>query len=78
MTASERSRGHLDRTPSVWEVKLQSPDGATITEKVEAFWAPTFEGVKEAVATAARCKAWLRNKKKVQFVAVSEPTLVSD
>lgn len=59
-----------------WEVELQSPDGKTITEKVRAFWSPAYEGVKDGIALAARCKATIRNKGKVQFQAVSEPKLL--
>lgn len=65
------------RTPKVWEVKLQSPDGKEITEKVESYWDPEFEGVKESIAFAARCKAWIRNKKKIEFQVLGEPKLVT-
>ena len=66
----------LDRKPFQWEVKLQAQDGKELTEKVEAYWSPEFEGVKESVALAARCKAWLRNKKKVTFQVLGEPKLL--
>lgn len=62
-----------DRKPNVWEVELQSPDGATRTEKVHSFWSPLFDGVKHDIATAARCAATIRNKGKVQFEVISEP-----
>ena len=65
-----------DRRPFIWEVKVQSPDAKEYTEKVSAFWSPSFEGVKEAIALAARCKATIRNKGKVQFQALGEPTLL--
>lgn len=67
----------LDRTPKVWEVTLQKPDGSTMIEKVETYWSSTFEGVKDSVAHAARAAAWLRNKKKLQFQVVGEPKLVT-
>lgn len=66
-----------ERKPFIWEVKLQSAgDGETITEKVSAFWSPAFEGTKESIALAARCKAAIRNKGKVQFQALGEPKLL--
>lgn len=65
-----------ERQPFIWEVKLQSQDGQEITEKVSAFWSPAYEGVKESIALAARCKAWLRNKKKVTFQVLGEPKLL--
>lgn len=65
-----------ERKPFVWEVDLQSQDGQTITEKVHAFWSPVFDGVKESIALAARCKATIRNKGKVQFQAIGEPKLL--
>lgn len=66
-----------DRKPFVWEVKLQAAgDGETIVEKVSAFWSPVHEGVKESIALAARCKATIRNKGKVQFQALGEPKLL--
>lgn len=66
-----------ERKPFEWEVELQSgADGKTITEKVLAFWSPTCEGIKESIALAARCKATIRNKGKVQFQAVGEPKLL--
>lgn len=64
------------RTPKEWKVKLQSKDGQTIVETVKAFWDPKFEGVKESVALAARCQAWVRSKKKVAYQALGEPELV--
>lgn len=67
-----------ERKKFTWEVKLQaSNDGSTITEKVEAYWSPKYEGIKEAVAHAARMKAWFRNKKKIDFKAIDEPKLVT-
>lgn len=65
-----------DRKPFEWEVQLQSQDGKLITEKVSAFWSPDFEGIKADIGVAARCKAWLRNKKKVTFQVVGEPKLI--
>lgn len=65
-----------DRKPFEWEVQLQSQDGKQITEKVRAFWSPEYDGVKESIALAARCKAWLRNKKKVTFQVLGEPKLI--
>lgn len=65
-----------DRKPFEWEVKLQSPDGKEITEKVLAFWSPTYEGVKESIALIARLKAWIRNKKKIEFQVLGEPKLL--
>lgn len=65
-----------ERKPHVWEVKLQAKDGETYTEKVSAFWSPVFEGVKESIALAARCQATIRNKGKVQFQVLGEPTLL--
>lgn len=67
----------FERTPREWSVKLQGNDGSTVTETVKAFWSPTFEGVKESIAVAARCKAWLRSKKKIAYQAVGEPELVA-
>lgn len=67
----------FERQPFVWEVELQSQDGKTITEKVQAFWSPAFDGVKESIALAARCKATLRNKaNKIQFQVLGEPKLL--
>jgi len=66
----------LNRQAFQWEVQLQSPDGKEITEKVEAYWSPDYDGVKESIALAARCKAWLRNKKKVTFEVLGEPKLI--
>lgn len=66
----------FDRKHFVWEVKLQSPDGKTMAEKVSAFWTPDFEGVKESIGLAARCKAAIRNKGKVQFQTLGEPKLL--
>lgn len=66
----------LDRQPFVWEVELQAKDGQTTKEKVQAFWSPVFEGVKESIALAARCQATIRNKGKVQFQALGEPKLL--
>lgn len=65
------------RTPKEWKVKLQASDGKVIEETVKVFWDSAFEGVKESVALAARCKAWLRNNKKVPFQAVGTPELVA-
>lgn len=66
-----------ERQPFVWEVDLQSSaDGKTITEKVQAFWSPTSDGIKESIALAARCKATIRNKGKLQFQAIGEPKLL--
>lgn len=65
-----------DRKPFEWSVKLQSQDGKELTEKVTAFWSPAYEGIKESIALAARCKAWLRNKKKVNFQVIGEPELI--
>jgi hypothetical protein len=65
-----------DRKPFEWEVTLQKPDGDTMIEKVTAFWSPTYEGVKESIALAARLKAWIRNKKKVEFQVLGEPKLL--
>lgn len=66
-----------ERKPFIWEVKLQAAEGGeTYTEKVSAFWAPVFEGVKESIALAARCQATIRNKGKVQFQAIGEPKLL--
>lgn len=67
----------FERTKFKWTVKLQSPDGQTIDEPVETHWSPSYEGVKESVAMAARMSAWIRNKKKVEFRAIGEPELVS-
>lgn len=67
-----------ERTPFKWEVELQSPDGKTIIEKVEAHWSPTFEGIKDAIAHAARMKAWIRNKRKIDFKVLGEPKLVTE
>lgn len=67
----------FERKPFVWEVKLQGgTDGKTIVEKVHSFWSPKFEGVKESIALAARCKATIRNKGKAQFQAIGEPKLL--
>ena len=67
----------IERRPFEWEVDLQSSaDGKTITEKVFAYWSPTFDGIKDSIALAARCKATIRNKGKVQFQAVGEPKLI--
>lgn len=66
----------FERKPHIWEVKLQSPDGKEYTEKVSAYWSPTFEGVKDAVALAARCAATIRNKGKVQFQVLGTPALL--
>lgn len=65
-----------ERKPFVWECKIQAPDGKEYTEKVTAFWDPAFDGVKESIALAARCKAWFRNKKKIQFKSLGEPQLL--
>lgn len=66
-----------ERKPFEWEVELQSgTDGKTITEKVFAFWSPNSDGIKESIALAARCKATLRNKSKIQFQAVGDPKLL--
>jgi hypothetical protein len=65
-----------ERKPFVWEVELQKPDGKTITEKVHAHWSPDFDGVKESVSLAARCKATIRNQGNVQFQAIGEPKLL--
>jgi hypothetical protein len=65
-----------DRKPFEWEVKLQSPDGKEITEKVLAFWSPSYDGVKESIALAARLKAWIRNKKKIEFQVLGDPVLI--
>lgn len=65
-----------ERTPSDWEVQLQSPDGKVMTEKVSAYWSPDYDGVKESVAIAGRCKAWLRNKKKIDFQIIGEAKLI--
>lgn len=64
------------RTKFKWKVKLQSPTGQTSDELVEAYWSPSFEGVKERVVLAARCQAWLRSKKKVTYQVLGEPELV--
>lgn len=64
------------RQPFEWEVTLQSKDGKEITEKVQAHWSPTFDGVKESIALAARLKAWIRNKKNVEFAVLGEPKLL--
>lgn len=67
----------VERKPFIWEVELQGGnDGKTIKEKVQAFWSPTYDGVKESIALAARCKATIRNKGKVQFQALGEPKLL--
>lgn len=66
----------FERKPFVWEVELQASNGETVTEKVQAFWSPLFDGVKESIALAARCKATVRNKGKLQFQALSEPKLL--
>lgn len=66
-----------ERKPYVWEVQLQASNGETVTEKVSAFWSPVFDGVKESIALAARCKATIRNKKEgLQFQALGEPKLL--
>lgn len=65
-----------ERRPFVWEVRLQAQDGKDYTEKVQSFWSPTYEGVKESIALAARLKAWIRNKKKVEFQVLSDPVLL--
>jgi len=64
------------RQPFVWEVTLQAQDGKEYTEKVSAFWSPSFDGVKESIALAARLKAWIRNKRKVEFAVLGEPKLL--
>lgn len=64
------------RRPFVWEVKLQAKDGKEYVEKVQAYWSPTFDGVKESIALAARLKAWIRNKRKIEFAVIGEPTLL--
>lgn len=67
----------FERTPNVWEVTLQKPDGTTSIEKVRSFWDPEFAGTKADIATAGRCKAVIRNKGKVDFKNVNtEPVLV--
>ena len=66
----------FERKPFVWEVELQSQDGQTIKEKVQAFWSPVFDGVKESIALAASCKATLRQKGNVQFQVLGEPKLL--
>jgi len=66
----------FERKPHIWEVELQTPEGKTTTEKVSAYWSPTFDGIKESVANAARCAATIRNKGKVQFQVIKEPTLI--
>ncbi len=65
-----------ERKPHIWEVTLHTQDGKEHTEKVTAFWSPLYDGVKESVALAARCKATIRNKGKVQFQALGEPKLL--
>lgn len=65
-----------DRKPFEWEVPLQAKDGKTYMEKVSAFWSPDFDGVKDSIAIAARCKAWIRNKKNVEFQIIGEPKLL--
>lgn len=67
-----------DREKFTWEVTLQPPTGETIVEKVSNYWSPSYEGIKEAIGHAARCAAWLRNKKKLDFQVIGEPKLVSD
>lgn len=64
------------RTPKEWKVKLQSKDGKQITETVKSFWTPDFEGVKDSIALAARCKARIRNENKFEFQSIGEPELV--
>lgn len=66
----------FNRQPFEWEVKLQSKDGKQLDEKVLSYWSPTADGVKERIALAARLKAWIRNKKKVEFVVLGEPVLL--
>lgn len=66
----------FERKPFVWEVKLQAVGGETITEKVQAFWSPKFDGVKESIAKAARFKALRRQKDKVDFQVLGEPKLL--
>lgn len=66
-----------ERTKSEWEVKLQSPDGKTYTEKVSSFWSPVYENISQSIGHAARCKAWLRNKKKVEFQVIGDPVLIT-
>ncbi len=67
-----------DREKFTWEVTLQPPSGETFVEKVQAYWSPTYEGIKDAVAHAARMNAWFRNKKKIDFQVIGEPKLVTD
>jgi hypothetical protein len=67
-----------EREKFTWEVKLQPATGETITEKVQAYWSPTYDGIKDAVAHAARMSAWLRNKKKIDFAVIGDPVLVTD
>lgn len=69
----------LNREPFEWEVQLQADaggEGKTLTEKVQAYWSPTFDGVKESIKLAARCKARIRHKGKVNFQAIGEPKLL--
>jgi len=66
-----------ERKPFIWEVQLQASNGETLTEKVQAFWSPLFDSVKESIALAARCKATIRNNKDgLQFQALAEPKLL--
>lgn len=57
----------FERTPNVWEVTLQAPDGQTTVEKVQTYWSATFESIKTDVGNAARAAAKIRNKGKIEF-----------
>lgn len=66
----------FERKPFIWEVELQTTDGQTRTEKVQAYWSPAYEGVKSSIELAARCAATIRNKGKVQFQVIGEAKLL--
>lgn len=65
----------FERKPFIWEVQLMGPDKKARTEKVQAYWSPSFPGIKESIAVAARCAAVIRNKGG-DFGIMSEPTLL--
>lgn len=73
----------MDRIMFQWEVPMQSSSGEAITERVAAFWSPSFDLTKESVEEAAASQCRMRAYKKggaaakVAYAVVGDAQLVT-
>jgi hypothetical protein len=69
----------FERTKRKWKGTVQPLDagGKSVEVTVETYWASDGERIKESIGEALCAKAFLASKRKVRFIAIGEPELVT-